>query len=206
MLRLSAVFCLALLTPALGSAARADSARLITQSTSSDCGPAALATLLTFYLDIPAQEAEIMRLASTNPTSGTSLKGLEAAAAAKKCDADSFRMDYATLQNQLRAFGTPVIVRMLNPEPHFAVVLEANDKEVGLSDPAVGNIIMSRKAFLKRWIAPDAKPSATDGYVFVAARPDGRVNAAAFAQARRDLAQMRRALETKRAPLIPTFR
>ncbi len=180
----------------------ADNARLIRQSTSSDCGPAALATLLTFYLDVPANEAEMMRLANANPTTGTSLRGLESAALAKGCDADSFRMDFAMLQAQLKEFGTPVVVRMLNPEPHFAVVLDAGNQEIGLADPAVGNILMSRKAFLKRWLIPGAK----DGYVFVAARPDGYVNASQLAAARRDLARVRRALQTTRAPLISAIR
>ncbi len=193
---------LAALLGAGSGLARADNARLIRQSTSSDCGPAALATLLSFYLDVPASEQEMMRLAQSNPKTGTSLRGLESAALAKGCDADSFRMDFATLQAQIKQFKTPVVVRMLNPEPHFAVVLEAENGEIGLADPAVGNILLTRKAFLKRWLIPGAK----DGYVFVAAMPDGYVNAKNLAAARRDLARVRQALQTTRAPMISAFR
>ena len=123
-------------------------ARLITQSTSSDCGPAALATLLTFYLDTPASEREMMRLATSTPATGTSLLGLQEATAQKGCDAESFRMDFATLRNQMAAYPTPVIVRLLLPEPHFVVVLAVGD-EIAISDPASGHQWMTQKAFFK---------------------------------------------------------
>jgi predicted double-glycine peptidase len=152
--------------------AHADTARLVTQSTSSDCGPAALATLLTYYLDTPATESEITRLAGTTAAKGTSLQGLQDAAAAKGCGADSFRMDYGTLRRQLEAYPAPVIVRLLLPEPHFVLVLAADEKYVALADPAVGNYLFERKSFEKRWVAS----MNNEGYVFVAAREDGNTN------------------------------
>jgi predicted double-glycine peptidase len=145
----------------------------------------------------------MMRLANANPTTGTSLRGMESAAAAKSLDSGSFRMDFKTLQSQMEQFKTPVIVRMLNPEPHFAVVLDVEGPEVGLADPAVGNILISRKAFLKRWLIPGNNK---EGYVFVAATPIGHVNSGNLAAARRDLARMRRALQTTRPPMFSPTR
>ena len=95
----------------------ADTRNIVTQSTPTDCGPAALATLLRFYLDVPADEAEMMRLAKYQADRGTTLLGLEEAATAKRCAADSFLMSYPTLKEQMAAFPAPVIVRLLNPEP-----------------------------------------------------------------------------------------
>lgn len=175
--------------------------RLITQSTSSDCGPAALATLLTFYLGTPVSESEMMRLAKATPKTGTSLLGLQQASALKGCDAESFRMDFATLQNQLAAYPTPVIVRLLLPEPHFVVLLKVGD-EIAISDPASSHQWMTQKAFLDRWLIPGTK----EGYVFVAARPDGSFNQRNLDRTLADLAQARRTLQTLRTPAYRPWR
>lgn len=179
----------------------ARASRLITQSTSSDCGPAALATLLTFYLDTPASESEMMRLAKSTPATGTSLLGLQDATEQKGCDAESFRMDFATLQNQMAAYPTPVIVRLLLPEPHFVIVLAIGD-EIAISDPASNHQWMTQKAFLKRWLIPGTK----EGYVFLAARPDGTYNQRNLAKTLAELAQARRTLQTLHAPAYRPWR
>lgn len=153
-----------------------------------------MTTLLTFYLDIPASEKEMMRLAEATPKTGTSLLGLQQASALKGCDAESFRMNFATLQNQMAAYPTPVIVRILLPEPHV-VVLKVGD-EIAISDPASSHQWMTQKAFLDRWLIPGTK----EGYVFVAARPDGSFNQDNLDQTLAELAQARRTLQTLRAP------
>ncbi|MBC8104422.1 MAG: hypothetical protein H7Z41_17745 [Cytophagales bacterium] len=148
----------------------ADTRNVVVQSQPTDCGPAALATLLRFYLETPVDEKEILKLADYKPESGTTLLGLERAARSKRCEAGSFRMSYPVLREQLKAYPTPVIVRLLNPEPHFVVLLAIENRTVFLADPANGNVTMGRDAFLKRWYAPgDA-----EGFVFIAARPDRR--------------------------------
>jgi predicted double-glycine peptidase len=166
--------------------AQADNRNLIVQTTSSDCGPAALATLLNYYFQIPATEKEMERLAGATPAIGTTLLGLEKAAQAKGCAADSFRMNYATLQEQLRTYAAPVIVNLMNQEPHFAVVLEAGDDYVFLADPAFGNTILRTSDFLLHWAPPVANRAgeesasagstpampAPEGFVFLAAVPD----------------------------------
>src|SRR5687767_10292311 len=74
----------------------ADNRYVITQSTPSDCGPAALATLLNFYCDVPTSEAEMARLTGVT-RSGTTLLKLQQAVEAKGGTADSFRMTLPTL-------------------------------------------------------------------------------------------------------------
>ena len=150
----------------------ADTRFLDTQSTASDCGPAALSTLLTHYLNVPTTEAEMVKLTGALPGIGTTFIAMEEAAKAKGCAADGFRMTYDTLREQLRVFPSPVIVRTLNPQPHFMVVLSLDNENVYLADPASGNIVLRKEAFVKRWLIPaslnEAKP---EGYVFVAAGP-----------------------------------
>ena len=183
--------------------AQAKNTRLIAQSTSSDCGPAALATLLTFYLDIPTTEAEIIRLAGAEPIRGTSLQGLEDAVEAKGGGSQSVRMDYSTLQQQLKSYAAPVIVRLLLPEPHFVLVFQAGG-DVAITDPSAGHIWLKREAFFKRWLIPGSQE--LEGYVFIAARADGKVNTANRDRTLRDLARARRALQTTRPPIAPFFR
>ncbi len=161
--------CLTCLVTARG--ASANGRYLVKQTTSSDCGPAALATLLNFYLDVPATEDEIARLAEANQN-GTTLLGLENATQSKGAGAESFRMKLPTLRQQLASYPAPLLVRLLMPEPHFALVLGIENDEVLLADPARGNVMMPQKSFLKRWLIPGSD----EGYVLIAAREDGRTN------------------------------
>ena len=183
-----ALFC-SVLFFCLSSLAQANDRYLVKQTTGYDCGPAALATLLTHYLDVPSQEIEIAVLSNANQY-GTTLLGLELATQAKGSGAQSFRMDFATLRRQLDAYPAPVVVRLLLPQPHFVLVLGIEDDAVLLADPASGNVMMPHKSFLERWLIPENggeknadgktenKAPSREGYVLIAARADGRTNAA----------------------------
>ena len=180
----------------VGASMANNNRNLVTQTTSSDCGPAALATLLTFYLDIPATEDEMVRLSNSKLEVGTSLLGLEAAATAKGAAADSFRMTYATLEKQMTTYPGPVIVRVLLPEPHFLVLLHLDKDYAYVGDPAIGNIVLRKKEFLKRWLVPGM----TEGYVFLAAgnKPLNETNRQRVVG---ELAQGLRNMQTTRPPL-----
>ena len=186
------------------TSARADTRFVDTQSTASDCGPAALSTLLTYYLNVPTTEAEMVKLTGARPEIGTTFLAMEEAAKAKGCAADGFRMSYETLREQLRVFPSPVIVRTLNPQPHFMVVLALESEYVYLADPASGNIVLRKEAFLKRWLIPASLKEATpEGYVFVAAGP-GAHNEANRWQIVQGLKQQLASLRSIQS--IPAFR
>jgi predicted double-glycine peptidase len=145
---------------------------IVLQSTSSDCGPAALATLLKVYLDVPTSEAEMVKLTGSKPQFGTTLMQLEQAANGKGCQADSYRMNWKTLKEQIKATPLPLIVRTLNPEPHFSLLLAIDGDTVFIADPAIGHIMLSERAFLKRWLVPGYET----GYAFMAIGPEGTVD------------------------------
>jgi uncharacterized protein len=189
--------CLALVVSfGVGDVARANTRYLITQSGRYDCGPAALATLLHFYLNVPIAEDEAIRLTKVRWGSGTTMLGLEEAATAKGCAAGSFRMDYQTLQNQLATYPMPVIVRMQNPELHFSVLLGKHGDSLFLADPAMGNIILSEDAFMRRWLIPNTK----EGFVFIAMGPVTADDNHRL-QIVRELSQQLRNLKTIRPPI-----
>lgn len=151
-------------------ATAAKSRHLVRQSGPSDCGPAALATLLG-YLGVEAREGEIRQLSDYNAEQGTTLLGLREAAEAKGCSAASAGMDFAALVEQLRVYPAPLIVLTRNPEPHFSVLLGVDGDLVFLADPAIGNFAIRRRAFLKRFYAPGAH----EGAVLVAVSPDHHI-------------------------------
>lgn len=188
----------AVVTFGVASPVRANDRYLIKQSTNSDCGPAALATLLNYYLDIPSTESEIARLSEANQY-GTTLVGLEQAVSAKGAGADSFRMNLKTLKSQMSSYPAPVLVRLLLPEPHFVLLLDSDKKNMLISDPASGNIVMTEKAFLKRWLIRGID----EGYVLIASREDERVNLAHRNEVIAELQRQQQILSNKRpAPVM----
>lgn len=176
-------------TLAIRLTASASTTDLVVQSSQSDCGPAALATLL-HYLGVQTSEQEMASLSGYDLKRGTSLAGLERAVNAKGGAANSFWMNYRNLRDQLSTFPSPVIVFMMNPEAHFAVLLGVDDDYIYLADPGAGNIFVHREAFLRRWYtsgishlrlhSPAYQVSDSKaGIVFIAAAPrsggnDGR--------------------------------
>ena len=185
----------------LGGVAHANTRYLIKQTGSFDCGPAALATLLQSYLDIPLSESEAIRLTKAELNTGTSLLGLEEAATAKGCAANSFRMDLATLEQQMATYPLPVIVRTLEPSAHFSVLLDIGKDYVFLADPARGNIIVRKSTFLKLWYVPNLKSGLKEGYVFMAAGSDLSIPEKRRALMVNELKQQLENLQTLRVPL-----
>lgn len=188
---------------ALSVAARADNHYVVAQSTSSDCGPAAVATLLRYYLDIPTSEAEMIRLTQSNDKIGSTFLKLQQAVEAKGCAADSFRMTFDTLKQQLATYPGPVIVRTLLPQPHFSVLLAVNNDAVFMADPSAGNIILSPKVFLSRWLFPG-----TDiGLVFITAAPDSHLNTVHYQETIKGLDKQLHNLKTIPGQIpMPMFR
>jgi predicted double-glycine peptidase len=97
----------------------------------------------------------------------------------------------------MKTYPSPMILRLLLPEPHFVVLLGMEGDHVFVADPAHGNIILRKKAFLQRWHIPGLN----EGFVFIATGPNDHVNQARHAQIVRSMKAQLRQLQTVRPPL-----
>ena len=192
--RISLVSCAGL---SMAHAASANSHYLVRQTTTADCGPAALATLLNFYLDTPTTEREVAKLSAANEY-GTTFAGLEYATNAKGAGAESFRMTLLTLQQQLESYPAPVLVRLMLPQPHFVLVLGIDKDTVQIADPGSGNVLMPQDSFTSRWLIGQSN----EGYVLVAARDDGRANVPRRNQILAELQQGKERLQAQRPAVV----
>lgn len=147
------------------------------------CGPAALATLLTYHLGEPCSEDEVAILASTYTENGTSMLGLRNACRAKGYEATGYRMTLSQLREVVDGEGLPVIAHYREPLAHFAVVVAVEDDVVLVSDPASGCVTMAVDDFVRRW----------SGAVLVV-RPKGFIDPALVACRRASVAERRRML------------
>lgn len=114
---------------------------MVMQSTSYNCGPAALATVLN-NLGINVTEQELAILAGTDE-SGTTMYGLVQATRAKGINATGRRLTV----NELEKNSIPVLV--INGVVHYSVVNEITRYSVKLADPSLGNVMMPKIEFKK---------------------------------------------------------
>lgn len=115
------------------------------------CGPAALASLLTFYCGDPCTEDEIAKLAGSYEQLGTSLLGLRNACRVRGHVAAGYRMDMAQLRATLDDLGIPVLVHYREPIEHFVLVVAVRGDHVLVSDPAGGSVDLAREDFTRRF-------------------------------------------------------
>jgi predicted double-glycine peptidase len=121
------------------------------------CGAAALATLLTYSLDDPVDEASVLAavIRESGPEGvaalqkrGLSLLDLAGVAQARGYRAQGFRMP----ADQLARVSRPVIV-FIKPRgyEHFAVLKGVRGDRVYLADPSLGNVRLPLYQFLAMW-------------------------------------------------------
>lgn len=147
---------------------------VIKQAYDYSCGAAAFATLLTYGLNDPVTEIDILK-AAFHPLSqdeealrkkeGLSLLDLQQIAQARGHKAHGFRLDPAYL-SKLRG---PVIV-FITPRgyEHFAVLKGVRGDRAYVADPSLGNLRMPVYQFLGMWLDETGK-----GIIFVVERSDG---------------------------------
>jgi predicted double-glycine peptidase len=139
------------------------------------CGSAALATLLTYGLNDPVGETELLRTL-TEPLSpdelaalqkrGLSLLELQRLAQARGYRAQGFRLH----GSQLARLSRPVLV-FIKPHgyEHFAVLKGLRGDRVQLADPSLGNVRMPLYRFLDMWADASGQ-----GVIFAVERPSGQ--------------------------------
>ena len=144
---------------------------VVKQSFDYSCGPASLATLLSFYFQDDISEEEIIKslvlasdLKKLRQRKGFSLLDLKNFAKYKGYDVIGYRMDFEFLTN----LDKPVLIPVnITDYAHFVIFRGAKGGRVFLADPSMGNMTMKIDRFLKVW---------QDGGGLVLAKSDVVVN------------------------------
>jgi len=120
------------------------------------CGPAAVATLLTYYYGIPTTEAEALELAEgfmraqgLEPGRGINALALKQTLEAKGIPTKGFRVKPEALKEYFERGGLPLIAHFTEPQKHFLVVVGFVGDQVVLADPSWGRRIVPFTAFVK---------------------------------------------------------
>lgn len=139
------------------------------------CGSAALATLLTYGLNDPIGETELLRTLTESLSPGElaalqkrglSLLELQRLAQGRGYRAQGFRLHGL----QLARLSRPVLV-FIKPHgyEHFAVLKGVRGDRVQLADPSLGNVRMPLYRFLDMWADASGR-----GVIFAVERPSGQ--------------------------------
>lgn len=128
---------------------------IIMQKMDYSCGSAALATILTYYLDKPTTETNIIQYLLTYgdlqdiiKRQGFSLLDLKHYAEHVGFVAQGFRMDINDLLKIHDAVLLPIVI---NGYRHFVVYVGNKDGRVFLLDPTFGATVLSIPVFKKMW-------------------------------------------------------
>lgn len=123
---------------------------LVRQTTPESCGPASLATVLTYYLGRPTSNDEMMDLSETRG-SGSGAENLEKASEATGFRAIPASMTLAQVDHHLQIKGAPLIVLWKHPAGHWVVVVGRRNGDLLVSNPNHGNDRMTESEFCRLW-------------------------------------------------------
>jgi hypothetical protein len=128
---------------------------VVTQSLDYSCGPAALATLLSYYFEDKVTEKEIIgfllltgNLAKIKSNKGFSLLDLKNFARYKGYEVVGYKMDLEFLAKLNKPVLIPINIKEYS---HFVIFRGSKGNRVFLADPALGKMTMLIDKFLKIW-------------------------------------------------------
>ena len=120
------------------------------------CGPAAVATLLTYYYGIATTEAEalefaegFMREMGLEPSRGINALALKKTLEAKGIPTKGYRVKPGALRDYFARGGLPVIVHLVKPQKHFVVAVGMVEDQIVLADPSWGRSIIPFSALIE---------------------------------------------------------
>ena len=122
------------------------------------CGPAAVATLLTYYYGIPTAETEALEPAEgfmremglePGPEQGINALALKKTLEAKGILTKGYRVKPEDLRGYFARGGLPVIVHLTKPQKHFVVAVGMVGDQIVLADPSWGRSIIPFSALVE---------------------------------------------------------
>jgi len=120
------------------------------------CGPAAVATLLTYYYGIATTEAEALELAEgfmiaagREPGQALTALALRQTLEAKGIPTRGFRVTPDALADYFARGGLPVILHLTEPQKHFVVGVGLVGDHIVLADPSWGRSILPFSTLVK---------------------------------------------------------
>lgn len=132
---------------------------IVKQSLDYSCGPAAMATLLSYYFQIPTSEQEILNVLERHSAlwqlpddwreTGVSMAALAKMASYTGLEAVGVAIELAMLSR----LKIPAIVYLEHRGlPHFSVIRGVDGLgNIQLADPTWGNQLLSQREFVKLW-------------------------------------------------------
>jgi predicted double-glycine peptidase len=131
------------------------SKNVISQGLDYSCGPAALATILNYYLYDPVSEKEIIttllktvNLQKVIKRKGFSLLDLKRYAQSRGYNVTGYKMDLTFLKDLDKPVLVPIKVKNYK---HFVVVREVVGNRVFIADPTFGNMTVKIYRFIRIW-------------------------------------------------------
>jgi len=152
-----------LLVPAVGTETACSYRKLryegvIGQTDWYTCGPAAVATLLTYYYGIPCTETEALEIAEgfmqemeiePDTEHGINALALKKTLEAKGIPTKGYRVKPEDLRDYFARGGLPVIVHLTKPQKHFVVAVGMVEDQIVLADPSWGRSIIPFSALIE---------------------------------------------------------
>jgi uncharacterized protein len=129
--------------------------RVVVQQWDNSCGAAVVATVLTYTLDDPISEKQVVQamLRRTDPLrvkvrGGFSLLDMKRFAESRGYLAEGYR---GLSMEELLAMRSPIVPLEEYGYAHFVVVRASRGGQIEIADPAFGNRTMSLERFSEAW-------------------------------------------------------
>lgn len=146
---------------------------IVSQSLDYSCGPASLATLLSYYFRDKVTEKQIIKflilntdLGKVKERKGFSLLDLKNFAVMRGYKVQGYKMDLEYLVSLKRPVLIPINIKDYS---HFVIFRGLKGDRVFIADPALGNMTMRVEKFMKLW---------RDGIGLVVTKVNKRIKAA----------------------------
>jgi predicted double-glycine peptidase len=123
----------------------------IHQTHPASCGPAALATVLNYYLGRPTTEADVMKEIGTDGNTGTGMDDLANGCAKMHISAQAEQISLSSLLDRLSTSRIPIPVVINVPDGHFVDVIGEDKGDLLISDPLTGNRLEPVSDFSREW-------------------------------------------------------